>query len=280
MTTHCNPEATPGLDWGASLTVIAQGAGALALRHQGELHSLAVESKGALDYVTRADREVESFITSEIARLFPGDAVMGEEGASRTGASGRLWVIDPIDGTHNFIRGMAHWGVSIGVLEQGRPLAGVIYQPALGVLLTAQNGRGAWRNGVQLPTRRGAGDLLAFTGAGPRMSTPALCWLTTLVRDELRGSERRLHCATAALAALAQGQGDLYLALDDHLWDVCAGFLILQEVGLTHTLEWSADPTTGPFACVAGLPAAVDSALHAIRCNPPPHGLLPFESDR
>lgn len=252
-------------DFLEQVVAIARSAGEIALRHQGALGQLAVESKGLLDYVTRADREVEALIVGEIKSLYPADGVLGEEGASQAGTTGRLWIIDPIDGTHNFIRGMPHWGISIGVLQDGRPLAGVIYLPALGTLLSAAAGAGAWCNGAALEVPRRTGDLIAFTSAGPGVSTESHRWLTTVVREELRGSERRLGSATAALAAVAQGQGDVYIALDDHIWDVCAASVILEESGRAHSLQWEAPVGASPMVYIAGSISTVDSVRYAFQ---------------
>lgn len=244
---------------------IAKSAGDLALRHQGAIDQLTVENKGRLDFVTQADCAVEDFIVSRIRGEFPDDGVLSEEGARTTSSSGRMWIVDPIDGTHNFIRGMPLWGVSIGVLSQGQPLAGVIYLPAMGWMLSAAAGHGAWFNGDVLARPTRTQDIVAFTSAGPRVSADSQRWLTCLVRDELQGSERRFGCATAALSAVALGHGDVYVALDDHIWDVCAGSLILEESGRTHSLDWRSIPINGHMVYVGGSAEAVDIVQSSMR---------------
>ena len=99
------------------------------MRHFAEVATLPVTMKGHLDLVTEADKSVEKHILEGLRRLFPNDGVLGEEGARLDAHSGRLWVVDPIDGTANFVRGNDQWAVSIGLFADGRPQFGVLYAP-------------------------------------------------------------------------------------------------------------------------------------------------------
>ena len=111
--------------------------------------ALTVELKGPQDFVSVADREVETFIREEIARAFPGDDFLGEEtAASFTGGAERLWIVDPIDGTHNFLRGIAYWNVSIAYVEDGVRTLGAVYDPVRDELFHARRGGGAWCSGA------------------------------------------------------------------------------------------------------------------------------------
>ena len=132
-----------------------RGAGAMAL-------SLALDAKGERkadrSLVSEADRRVETYITVRIVDRFPEDRIIGEEhgdangDANSTDARGRrLWAVDPIDGTNPFLNGLPTWGVCIGVMEGGEPIAGGIFLPRLGELLLAERGKGATRNGEALP---------------------------------------------------------------------------------------------------------------------------------
>ncbi|MDX5349599.1 MAG: inositol monophosphatase, partial [Paracoccaceae bacterium] len=96
------------------LAPLAREAGALALSHFRNLPAAAISEKGPLDLVTTADREVEALIAARLRAACPEDAILGEEGGMAAGRSGRVWVIDPIDGTFNFVRGLPQWAVSIG----------------------------------------------------------------------------------------------------------------------------------------------------------------------
>src|SRR5215813_2368916 len=137
----------------ASLLVrVAREAGDLAKSYFEKLGSFEVESKGVQDYVSIADRATEDFIKNAIRTAFPGDACIGEESGGSEGDA--LWVIDPIDGTHNFLRGYPHYGVSIAFMSGGRIEAGAIYDPSLRDLYSARRGAGAFCNGKPLKVSR------------------------------------------------------------------------------------------------------------------------------
>lgn len=126
----------------------ARRAGDLALRiREG---GIAVETKSDESPVTIADRECEKLIVAELQRAFPDDGLLGEEGASRESASGRRWIIDPIDGTRDFIRGTGAWSVLIGLEEQGSVVAGCAYFPVTRTMYAAARGAGAHRNDVRI----------------------------------------------------------------------------------------------------------------------------------
>ncbi|MCA0420544.1 MAG: inositol monophosphatase, partial [Proteobacteria bacterium] len=115
-----------------AIEALAREAGAIALDHFARVASLPVTMKGHLDLVTEADQAVERFIVAGLRRLFPEDGILGEEGSGQDSRSGRLWVVDPIDGTANFVRGNDQWAVSIGLFEGGHPRFGVIHAPVRG----------------------------------------------------------------------------------------------------------------------------------------------------
>lgn len=103
----------------SDLIPVVEEAGALALAHFGRLSPAEIAEKGHLDLVTVADRAVEALISARLGTLFPDDGIYGEEGGRAAGTSGRVWVIDPIDGTFNFVRGGIDWGISVGLFEGG-----------------------------------------------------------------------------------------------------------------------------------------------------------------
>src|SRR3982751_2369624 len=121
---------------------LAQEAGALALDYQRK--GVTAESKADESPVTAADRACEKLIVEEIIRKFPEDGIVGEEGASRHSVSGRKWIVDPIDGTRDFVRGIPLWAVLIGLEESGEIVAGAAHSPRQGLLLWAGLGEGAW----------------------------------------------------------------------------------------------------------------------------------------
>ena len=127
---------------------IARQAGDLALKiREG---NIGIESKSDESPVTIADRACEKLIVEELTRAFPEDGLLGEEGACRESASGRRWIIDPIDGTRDFIRGTRAWSVLIGLEEHGRITVGFTYFPATGEMYSAARGEGAYRDGTRI----------------------------------------------------------------------------------------------------------------------------------
>src|SRR5271166_6113258 len=127
---------------------IARAAGELALKiSEG---NLGVESKADESPVTIADKACEKLIVEELSAAFPGDGLLGEEGASQESTNGRRWIIDPIDGTRDFIRGTRAWSVLIGLEEHGKVVAGHAYFPALGQMFSAAKGEGAFQDGRRI----------------------------------------------------------------------------------------------------------------------------------
>jgi myo-inositol-1(or 4)-monophosphatase len=219
---------------------IARKAGEIALRHFRSLADLPVERKGHLDLVTKADREVEVFLVASLRQAFPDDGVFGEEGGDVVGTSGRTWVIDPIDGTFNFVRGGQNWAISIGLFEGGGPSFGVIYAPIRGILLV-----GGTRVETRLNGRRSAPlppfDLgRASTGIGmhPSIATADRLEVLRFISDDLRIAFRCCGSSALSLIEVALGETDGYIALGDATWDVMAALPILANLGISHTIEW------------------------------------------
>src|SRR5215470_6892791 len=127
---------------------VAQQAGELALQNQAR--GFETESKPDLSPVTSADRANEQLICSLLEAAFPEDGILGEEGAAKESRSGRRWIIDPIDGTRDFVRGIPTWGVLIGLEADGDVVVGACNLPALGELYSAARGAGAYRNGAPI----------------------------------------------------------------------------------------------------------------------------------
>jgi 3'-phosphoadenosine 5'-phosphosulfate (PAPS) 3'-phosphatase len=123
----------------------ARAAGQIILRHMNRLESLAVVEKQQLDFVSEVDRMAEAEIIRELKRAYPAHAMLAEESGA-TGKSKNVWVIDPLDGTHNYLRGFPHFSVSIALLEHGDPIVGVVFDPLRGELFTASKGDGAFLN--------------------------------------------------------------------------------------------------------------------------------------
>ena len=220
---------------------IARRAGELAMTHFSALASVPVESKGHLDLVTAADKEVEAFIIEQLREAFPDDGVFGEEGGSVSSRSGRIWVIDPIDGTFNFVRGGDQWAVSIGLYENGAPRFGVIYAPARGQMVVGGEGVPATLNGKPLAQRRGMDRTKASTGVGfhPVIPVEERLEMLRFVLEDARMVFRCCGSATMSLLEIASGEVDGYIGIGESTWDLMAALPILAQLGVGSTVDWS-----------------------------------------
>ena len=196
---------------------------------------VAVERKGDVDLVTRADRASEAFLVAEIRRRFEGHAVLAEEGGAREGAPGApLWIVDPLDGTTNFAHGIPLWSVSIGVQLGAELLAGVVHDPNRNECFTAARGHGAFCNGRRLRvTREGVlGDAVLVTGFPYDVRSGDVDNLDHFRRLMKRcRAVRRLGSAALDLAWVAAGRFAGFWELKLHAWDVAAGALLVREAG-------------------------------------------------
>ncbi len=218
-----------------SLIEIARQAGRKAHQHFGKLTGEDVFHKGRVDMVTRIDREVEDFLRLELDRAFPGVAFYGEEGSyGDLAALDRVFVVDPLDGTTSYIHGHPFYSVSIGLREQGRTTAGVVYLPYFDQVYWAVRGGGAFHDGKRLHVSQTPEllDSLAATGFAcvrARLERTNLPLFTELM-PRLRGIRR---CGSAAidLCYVAEGIYDLYWEFQLQPWDIEAGVLIVEEAG-------------------------------------------------
>ena len=214
---------------------LARDAGRLAHSAFGQS---ATSMKGRHDVVTAMDREVERFIRKAIAARYPNDAIIGEEEGG--GGGERLWLIDPIDGTANYARGIPHYCVSIGYLEHGVPVIAAVHDPSHDWLYSAARGEGAWRDGERLAVSPCA-DLGAATvecGWSTRRSTAD--YLDLISRVMAAGCAiRRVGSGALGLTDVAAGKSEAYCELHINAWDCAAGILLVQEAG-GHTNDFFA----------------------------------------
>lgn len=202
----------------------------LALQFFQERDRFILEEKTANEFVSQADRQVETLIREKLAEWFPHDSVMGEE----LGGAGSeaFWSIDPIDGTANFLRGSPLWGVSIGFVEDGVSRVGVISYPSLGWRLSAADGVGAFRNGdpyrrkVDFPSVR-----IAAVGESPRWKPEGIAEIELALRKSGWGVAE-YRCGTIGLGFAALGMTDGYIEKNTSIWDIAAGSVICAEAGL------------------------------------------------
>jgi myo-inositol-1(or 4)-monophosphatase len=190
----------------------------------------ATSLKGRHDVVTAMDREVERFIRAEIAARFPDDAIIGEEEGGARGD--RLWLIDPIDGTANYARGIPRYCVSIGYVERGVPILGAIHDPSMDWLYAAERGGGAWLNDrrITVSPRGDIQDSTVECGWSTRRPTEAYVQLLSRVMHA-GAAIRRAGSGALGLADVAAGRVEAYCELHINAWDVAAGLVIVHEAG-------------------------------------------------
>ena len=209
---------------------IAREAGEVARRMFETRQTGTYSLKGHQDVLTEADTAVERLITSRIAEAFPEDSCVGEEGGGAY--TSQVWVIDPIDGTANFARGVGHFCVSIAFVRDGEPVIGAIYAPMHGELFAARRGAGATVNGRPMGVS-GTTDIreaMIEVGWSPRRPMPD--HLALLQRITATGAGfRRGGSGALGLAYVAAGRSDGYCELHMHPWDVLAGWVMVEEAG-------------------------------------------------
>ena len=235
---------------------LARDAGVIAKSHFEALSTVPVASKGPLDLVTAADQDVERFVTKGLAEAFPQDGVFGEEGASHAGTSGRTWVIDPIDGTFNFVRGGDQWAISIGLYQAGHPTFGVIFAPLRSQMLVGGIGRPSTLNGERLAQRGGLDRSRAACGVGFHPVIPVELRLEALrfILQEAGMSFRCCGSATMSLIEVALGQVDGYLGIGESSWDLMAALPILDQVGIRSTVDWTTTDLSSKLRFACGTP--------------------------
>ncbi len=226
---------TPLVDLDGTLslaTELAREAGALALSMRAGVATEGTKSSPT-DVVTAADKAVERLLLEALAARRPADGVLGEEGASRPSRSGATWVIDPIDGTVNFLYGIPQWAVSIGVEVAGAAVVGVVFDPSKGELWQGVRDGGSVLDGAVLRCSdvEDLGQALVCTGFGydgRRRAAQArlLPALLPAVRDI-----RRFGAGALDLCAVAAGRADAYFEQGLSPWDLSAGALIAREAG-------------------------------------------------
>jgi len=206
---------------------LARDAGKLA---HGGFGTSSTKMKGVHDVVTEMDGAVERYIRAQIARRYPQDAVLGEEEGGATGE--RLWIIDPIDGTANYARGLPRYCVSIGYAERGTPVLGAIYDPSNDWLYSAARGEGAWHDGERMRVSE-TGDMQAATvELGWSTRRPASAYVDMIGRVFAAGAAmRRAGSGALGLVDVAAGRVEGYAELHINSWDCAAGIVLVQEAG-------------------------------------------------
>ena len=212
-------------------SALARDAGKLAHSAFGTSTS---SLKGRHDIVTEMDAKVERFIKAAIHQRYPGDGFVGEEesaGGDDRGAA-NVWVVDPIDGTANYARGIPHYCVSIGYLERGVPTLGVIYDPCHDWLYAAALGSGATRDGARMSVSRCADAGAATVECGWSTRRDNADYLRLIERVFAAGCVvRRAGSGALGLVDVAAGRVESYCELHTNAWDAAAGIVLVREAG-------------------------------------------------
>jgi myo-inositol-1(or 4)-monophosphatase len=202
-------------------------------------HDLSIQHKqGPMDFVTAGDLQIQQYIHHAIAKMYPGDRLVAEEqglDVAPDDRDQRCWVLDPIDGTHNFVVGlMPTFGVSLALVERGRPITGGVALPMLDQLLIAERGAGAWRDGQRLHVANHqvleeAKIEIDFS----RLANRQFVLTRGRAIIETAGQIRSQGSAVVGLCAVATGDGDGYVHPSLKPWDYAASLLIITEAGGT-----------------------------------------------
>jgi myo-inositol-1(or 4)-monophosphatase len=204
-------------------------------RDFGEVERLQVSLKGPANFVSSADRQAEETLREELALARPGYGFVGEEGGPREGSDKtHRWIVDPVDGTLNFLHGIPHFAVSIALEREGTIVAGVVYNPINDELFTAERGKGAFLNDQRLRVaarKRLADAVVACALPHPSRGDVELTRSEHLaVQDKVAGM-RRFGAAALDLAWVAAGRIDAYWERSLSPWDMAAGIALVREAG-------------------------------------------------
>ncbi len=211
----------------------AHSAGELMRRQFGQAGSVPVARKARHDYVSEVDRACEAAIVRQISKFYPDHAFLAEEGGMQ-GEGDTVWVIDPLDGTSNYLHGVPHFAVSIAQRVKGRTECAVVYDPMRDETFTAVRGRGAFLNQQRIRvSQRGDLETAILATAFPFRQRDKMARFARLFQAIYEKSEdfRRLGTASLDLAYVACGRLDGYYEIGLKAWDVAAGTLLVREAG-------------------------------------------------
>jgi myo-inositol-1(or 4)-monophosphatase len=210
-------------------------AGRSLKRDLGEIEHLQVSLKGPANFVSLADKRAEEMLYTDLSKARPGYGFLGEEGGTREGTDkSHTWIVDPLDGTTNFLHGIPQFAISIGLQREDTIIAGVVYNPANDEIYVAERGKGAFLNDqrIRVAARERLADAVVACGM-PHYGRGDLA----LARNEIAAAQqnfaglRRYGAATLDLAWIAAGRLDAYWERDLSPWDLAAGTILVREAG-------------------------------------------------
>ena len=217
------------------MTQAAQKAARGLVRDFGEIENLQVSKKGTGDFVSTADTKAENTLVYELTKARPNYSFLLEEGGKIEGSdTSNLWIIDPLDGTTNFLHGLPHFSISIALERDGELFAGVVYEPVSDQMFTAERGQGAYLNNnrIRVSARKNLEDSIFATGipfAGRDGHSDFLRQLKTIMPKT--SGIRRFGSAALDLAYVAAGRFEGFWESGLNAWDIAAGIVLVREAG-------------------------------------------------
>ena len=198
----------------------SEKASKILIRDFGEIEKLQVSKKGPLDFVTNSDLKAEKIIIEELNKARPHYSIISEEnGAEKNKDNNNTWIIDPIDGTINFLHGIPHFAISIALKSDGEIVSGLIFDPIKNEMFFAEKENGAFFNNhrIKVSKKNDMNDCLFATGGK--------------ITNELKLSYRKSGCAALDMAYVAAGRYDGFFQQNLNLWDIAAGVILVKEAG-------------------------------------------------
>ena len=198
----------------------SEKASKILIRDFGEIEKLQVSKKGPLDFVTNSDLKVEKIIIEELKKARPNYSIISEEnGIENNKDENNIWIIDPIDGTINFLHGIPHFAISIALKSNNEIVSGLVFDPIKNEMFFAEKESGAFFNNhrIRVSKKNELNDCLFVTGGK--------------IKQELDFSYRKSGCAALDMAYVAAGRYDGYFQQDLNLWDIAAGIVLVKEAG-------------------------------------------------
>jgi myo-inositol-1(or 4)-monophosphatase len=231
------------------------------LRDFGEVEQLQVSVKGPGEFVSTADLKAERTLKQELTRARPGYGLLFEESGAAAGTDTRhRWIVDPLDGTTNFLHGIPHFAISIALERDGEIVAGLVYDPVRDEMYSGEKGLGAYFNDrrLRVSARRQLADAVIGTGMpyGPHADHPAYLTILPAIMAATSGV-RRMGAAALDLAYVAAGRFDGYWEFGTSPWDIAAGLLLVREAG-----GYVSDLSGGHTMMTSGDVLAANDHLH------------------
>ena len=205
------------------------------IRDFGEIENLQVSIKGPGDFVTASDKKVEKILIDELQKARPNYSILSEEIGKINNDESFKWIIDPIDGTSNFLHGIPHFAISIGLEHDGEIICGIIYDPIKDEMFVAEKGNGSYLNNqrIRVSSRSKLENCIIFTG-GPKIGVKnreLFLKEYNNVSSKVPTSIRKLGSASLDMAYVAAGRCDGFWQRDLKYWDIAAGIILVRESG-------------------------------------------------